>query len=120
MKKWYAILMDSQDNDWRTGSYDLNEAMEMARDRGAIEIAVIEEGGDPICIEEMPMYDSFRVSTIFCDGITIDNDIVYDTGADAIRKELEETDEWNVDRIIAGYTISYYADGECFAQEEIR
>lgn len=53
---WYAILMDNDDNDWGTGSYDLAEAKsEVARYKAMgypnAYIAVIDEGGDPICVE---------------------------------------------------------------------
>lgn len=52
MKKyWYAVLMDEDDNDWGTGSYDLDEAKKMARKYEDGMIAVIDEGNDPICVE---------------------------------------------------------------------
>lgn len=55
MKKWFAVMRDADDNDWGTGSYDYDEAVKMVRpyipDGGYI--AVIEEGNDPICIEEI-------------------------------------------------------------------
>lgn len=55
---WYAILMDNDDNDWGTGSYDLAEAeSEVARYKAMgytdAYIAVIDESGDPICVEEI-------------------------------------------------------------------
>lgn len=55
MKKlWYAVLRDEGDTDWGTGSYDLGEAKQMATGMGAdAYIAVIEEGSDPICVEEI-------------------------------------------------------------------
>jgi len=28
---WYAVMMDREDNDWGTGSYDLEEAIAMVR-----------------------------------------------------------------------------------------
>lgn len=57
---WYAVQRDSKD-DWGTGSYDRDEAMEMFRktreDHPDALIAVIDEGDDPphtaICIEEI-------------------------------------------------------------------
>lgn len=51
--KWYAILMDDDDNDWGTGSYNFEEAIEKATYMGAKKIAIIEMGPDPICIEEV-------------------------------------------------------------------
>lgn len=54
-KLWYAVMRDNDDNDWGSGSYDYNEAVEMVQkyipDGGYI--AVIEEGNDPICVEEI-------------------------------------------------------------------
>ncbi len=52
MKKyWYAVERDEEDNDWGTGSYDLDEAKEMAKEYDDGRIAVIEEGNDPICVD---------------------------------------------------------------------
>ena len=52
-KLWYAVMRDNDDNDWGSGSYDYDEAVEMVQkyipDGGYI--AVIEEGNDPICVE---------------------------------------------------------------------
>ena len=54
-KLWYAVMRDNDDNDWGSGSYDYDEAVEMVQkyipDGGYI--AVIEEGSDPICVEEI-------------------------------------------------------------------
>lgn len=39
---WYAVEHDAEDNDWGTGSFDLNEAKKMAKDYGSdARIAVI-------------------------------------------------------------------------------
>ncbi len=55
---WYAVLKDKDDNDWGTGSYDLEEAKHMAKEWGnEVYIAVIEEGNDPICIEVIEQKD---------------------------------------------------------------
>lgn len=40
---WYAVQM-SPDDDWGTGSFDFDEAVEMAQSIGAQLIAVIENG----------------------------------------------------------------------------
>lgn len=67
MKKyWYAVQRDPED-DWGSGSFDLDEAKEMARELGeeTALIAVIDgdydDGGnataDPICIEEIYLAD---------------------------------------------------------------
>lgn len=47
---WYAILTDREDNDWGTGSFDFNEAVEMAKFRDCTIIAVID--GEE-CIDEI-------------------------------------------------------------------
>lgn len=61
MKKyWFAVEMNEEDNDWGTGSFDWDEAVEMARRMGAYKIATIDGGYDeeghettePLCIEE--------------------------------------------------------------------
>ena len=50
--KWYAVLRDQDDNDWGTGSYDYDTAIEMAKAYGEeARIAVIQEGSDPVCID---------------------------------------------------------------------
>lgn len=56
--KWYACMRDNNDNDWGVGSYDLEEATATVKDwreNGLEEayIAVIEEGNDPVCVEEI-------------------------------------------------------------------
>lgn len=52
--KWYAVMMDDDEtNDWGTGSYYINKAIEMAKDMDADYIAVISIGSDPICIDEI-------------------------------------------------------------------
>lgn len=55
---WYAIMTDNEDNDWGTGSYNLDEAKEKVAHLHAIGypdayIAIIEEGNNPICVEEI-------------------------------------------------------------------
>lgn len=54
-KLWYAVMNDSADCDWDTGSFDLTEAKEMTRQRVKwgypdAHIAVID--GD-LCVEEI-------------------------------------------------------------------
>ncbi len=52
--KWYAVMKDKKDEDWGTGSYQLENAERMAREIGGeAYVAVIEEGVNPICIEEI-------------------------------------------------------------------
>lgn len=54
-KIWYAVMSGPEDNDWGTGSFDYDEALEMVKpfilDGGYI--AVIDDGDDPICIDEI-------------------------------------------------------------------
>ena len=57
---WYAVMMDKEDSDWGTGSFDLNEAMNMVREYRAngysdAYIAVIDEndGYGAVCIDEI-------------------------------------------------------------------
>ena len=58
-KIWYAVLKDNEDNDWGTGSFDLGEALTMARNyRDNLDcpdayIAVIDDGPDPVCVDEI-------------------------------------------------------------------
>lgn len=53
---WYAVQRDTED-DWGSGSYSLDEAMQMLRklreDYPDALIAVIRQGGDPLCIDEI-------------------------------------------------------------------
>lgn len=59
MKTWYAVMIDREDTDWGTGSYDLAEALDMARSYRAsgdeeAYVAVIEESEyDAVCIDEI-------------------------------------------------------------------
>ena len=50
---WYAVMKDNDDADWGYGSYSLDEAKEMVKNYPDGYIAVIDEGNDPICIEEI-------------------------------------------------------------------
>ena len=55
---WYAIMLDKEDQDWGTGSFDKHEAMVRAsvlRDSGHPDayIAVIDDTNDPVCIDEI-------------------------------------------------------------------
>ena len=51
---WYAVMADDEDDDWGTGSYDLDEAKEMVKKYPNGYIAVIKEGkSDSTCIDEI-------------------------------------------------------------------
>lgn len=66
-KNWYAIQRDAEDNDWGTGSFEWEEAIEMAKKKGYERIAEIDgqynEDGeptvDPICIAEYMAGEDF-------------------------------------------------------------
>lgn len=54
-KIWYAVVKDTEDNDWGYGSYDRAEALRMARalrDADAY-VVVIEDGSDPVAADEI-------------------------------------------------------------------
>ena len=54
-KKWYAVQTDRTD-DWGTGSYDYDDAVQMLKEQGYGLIAVIDEGRNPseaLCVEEI-------------------------------------------------------------------
>lgn len=48
--KWYAVMMDDEDIDWGTGSYNKNEALKMLHRMEADHIDIVEDNDDPICI----------------------------------------------------------------------
>lgn len=53
-KLWYAVMRDNEDDDWGTGSYNIDEAKEMVKAYSEGYIAVIDEGdGDPIFVDEI-------------------------------------------------------------------
>lgn len=62
MAKWYAVMMDKEDTDWGHGFNTLEEAKEEAvswRKGNYPEayIAVIEDGKDPVCVEEIHEFE---------------------------------------------------------------
>ena len=93
---WYAVQKNVED-DWGTGSFDRGEAVKMAailKANGYNDalVAVIDNAGDPVCVEEIDideeidhiLYDRFEVAA----G---DSDIIND----ATMEELRDT-FWNV------------------------
>ena len=59
---WYAVMTDADDQDWGTGSYDLEEAKRKVRENRDIYpdgyIAVIEETShDAVCVDEIHEID---------------------------------------------------------------
>lgn len=58
MKRWYAAVMDREDNDWGHGSYDLEEAKKMARKLGKESlIIVVDDGPDPVAVDEIDPWE---------------------------------------------------------------
>ena len=58
MGDWYAVLREQDDHDWGTGSEFYGEAVAMVKKLHQdgyqdAYIAVIEDGPDPICINEI-------------------------------------------------------------------
>ena len=63
---WYAVLTDREDTDWGTGSFDKDEAIQMAAEMDCEMIAVIrgdyvdgEPTADPICAAELIKGEDF-------------------------------------------------------------
>lgn len=54
-RKWYAVMRDREDDDWGYGSHDIDEAKQMLTEEesGEAYIAVIEEGENPVCVDEI-------------------------------------------------------------------
>lgn len=55
---WYGVMINNEADDWSCGSYDLAEAEAMLAEFKAqgcddAYIAVIADGGDPICVDEI-------------------------------------------------------------------
>ena len=54
-RKWYAVMRDREDDDWGYGSHDIEEAKQMLTEEesGEAYIAVIAEGENPVCVDEI-------------------------------------------------------------------
>lgn len=52
---WYAVMKDTEDNDWGYGSFNLEEAKEMVKQyiKDGGYIAVIDDRADPVCVDEI-------------------------------------------------------------------
>lgn len=67
---WYAVQVGKDDNDWDYGSYDYDQALELAERMAAhrlgdqIRIAVINQGDnddvDPLCIDEIIVHEEVQ------------------------------------------------------------
>ena len=70
---WYAVMTDSDDTDWGTGSFDKNEALEMALKNADIYpdsyIAVIDDtSAERVCIAEIhSIAPSYRIQPEYLD-----------------------------------------------------
>ena len=59
MKKWYAVMKDTEETDWGYGSYNKREAAKMVRkmrkdgDDEAYIAVIDESGNEPMCIDEI-------------------------------------------------------------------
>lgn len=49
---WYAAMKDDEDTDWGYGSYDLEEATRMAKEFKDGYVVKVEEGHDPVAVDE--------------------------------------------------------------------
>ena len=58
VKRWYAAVMDREDNDWGHGSHDLEEAKKMARKLGEGSLVIeIADGDDPVAVREIDPWE---------------------------------------------------------------
>lgn len=66
-RNWYAVQRNAEDADWGTGSFDWDEAVEMAKTRGYEQIAEIDGNydsngdatTDEICVAEYHVGEDF-------------------------------------------------------------
>ena len=86
-------------------------------DNENVEIRIYENEEDRLDYNTISIYDSFRVSAIFEDGTSVDNDIIKDTGESAVAAELEVAKDWFADRNPSYYLIRYYLNGKCIRDE---
>ena len=62
MAKWYAFQQDREDNDWGDGTYSWDEAVAWLEEQHAdgndeAIVATIEEGDEPVCVDETKWED---------------------------------------------------------------
>lgn len=122
MKYWYAVMLDAEDTDWGYGSHDLREAYEMLRPYPRGYIAKIEEGDDPVCVEEIriPVYKDKGGRMVVPGDVLMDEDGFYkvetveDGGVDV--REAEIDDDGNVD--VVG-TLVTLTKGEVRSREVV-
>ena len=122
MKLWYAVMEDRNDTDWGYGSYDRQEAESMALEMGPdAYIAVINNEGDPVCVEEISQED-FGMKTMYAiRDVAYDYDMT-DEPTDHHIFEADNMEAINAELIRIGadndhYSIEEYrvdADGEFY------
>ena len=58
-KLWYALMINNEDTDWGTGTYDRDEAIQRMKDSDGrfTLIAVIDESGSGVCVDEIHIED---------------------------------------------------------------
>lgn len=90
-KVWFAVMMDRDDQDWGYGSADLNEAKVMLREalknHPEAYIVVIDDGSDPVAVEEITADD------LPDNEISLDNGNTFLTAHEAMQ-EIKERNLW--------------------------
>ena len=124
MRLWYAVMEDRNDTDWGYGSYDRQEAEKMALEMGPeAYIAVINNEGDPVCVEEISQED-FGMKTMYAiRDVAYDYDMT-DEPTDHHIFEADNMEDITAELIRIGadndhYSIEEYrvdADGEFYEQ----
>lgn len=95
---WYAVMRDDEDTDWGYGSFDYDEALEMLRPYVNGYIVKVEEGDDPVAVDEIeiPFYKDRSGGRILPGDVLSDTDGTYkvtdvsDRGVDVVEIELDE------------------------------
>lgn len=114
MKLWYAVMEDRNDTDWGYGSYDRKEAEKMALEMGPdAYIAVINNEGDPVCVEEISQEDFGMRTKYAIRDIPYDYDMT-DEPTDHHIFEADNMEAVNAELIRIG------ADDEHYSVEEYR
>lgn len=77
-KTWYAVMTGPDDSDWGTGSFDEDEALEMALKNADVYpdgyIAVILDGPDPVCVAEIhSIAPKYHIQREYLDSWGVDN-----------------------------------------------
>lgn len=91
-KVWFAVMMDRDDQEWGYGSADLPEAQKMLREalknHPDAYIVVIDDGDDPVAVEEITADD------LPDNEISLDNGNTFLTAHEAMQ-EIKERNLWD-------------------------